>query len=89
MGKGKGLKPPTTRETEASGDRGSDEEITSELAPPPPPSPQRGTAADRVSEARPYRHPNVSDGARPKRANKYGLLAPAELAGNPAATKIQ
>ena len=89
MGAGKGLKPPTTRKTEASGDRGIDEEITSGPAPPPPLSPQRGTASDRVSKTRSYRHPNGGNGARPKRANKYGLLDPAEPAGDLAAAKIQ
>ena len=41
---------------------------------------------------RPHRHPNSTDGAggaRPKRMSKYGLLAPAEPAGNHAAAELQ
>ena len=69
----------TTRETEANGNSGSDEEMTIDPGP----------AAGRGSEVRLYRHPNGADGARPKFASKYGLLAPTELAGDPASTELQ
>ena len=68
--------PPTTQETEARGDSKGDKEMTSGPAPSPSPPliPQRGTAADRGSTVRPYRHLDGANGARPKHASKYGLL---------------
>ena len=38
---------------------------------------------------RPHRHTKGANGARTERASKYGLLAPAEPAGDPAAVEIQ
>ena len=60
--------------------------MTSGPGPAPPTSPQQGMVADRGSTVRLYRHP---DGARPKRASEYCLLAPAGPAVNPAAAKTQ
>ena len=77
---------PATRETEVSRGSSSDEEMMSGPGPAAPPTPQQGKAAGRGSKVRPHMHP---DGARPERASKYGLLAPSEPAGNPAAAEIQ
>ena len=63
--------------------------MTSGLGMPAPPIPQWGTEADRGSVVRPHRHPDGADGARPERASKYGLLAPQEPAGDPAAVETQ
>ena len=84
QGRGGDGKTPTTRETNASGDIGSEKEMTSGLGPAP--IPHRGTESGRGSEARLHRHPG---GARPERASKYRLLAPAETAGDPSAAELQ
>ena len=59
--------------------------MTSGQGTAPRPRPQRATAAGRGSEVSTHRHPNGSDGARPK----YVLLAPDEPAGDPASTELQ
>ena len=51
--------------------------------------PQWGKAAGRGSEVVLHRQPDSDNGASPKRASKYGLLVPAELAVDPAAAEIQ
>ena len=51
--------------------------------PAAPLHPQWSTATDRDSVGTLHRHPDIADGARPKHANKYGLLAPAETVGDP------
>ena len=55
--------------------------------------PQRGKAADRDSLEKLHRHPDGTDGARPKQGAltrcECSLLAPAEPAGNPAAVETQ
>ena len=53
------------------------------------PSPQQGTAANKNSAGTQHRHPNSANGARPERASKYILLAPAEPAGDPDAARTQ
>ena len=71
---------PTTRDTEASGDSGSGEEITSGMGKAAPLSPQLDSAAGRGSETRTHRHPTGANGARSEHGalarRKYGLLTP-------------
>ena len=87
-GRGGDENPPTTQETKERGDSGRDKEMTIRPGPgpAPPPIPQRVTAADRGSAETLHRHP---DGARSERASEYSLLAPVDLAGDPAATETQ
>ena len=63
--------------------------MTSKSGSAAPLSPQQDTAAYSDSAVIPHRHPNGANGARPKCTSKYGLLAPADTAGNPAAAEIQ
>ena len=81
---------PTIQETKLCGDSVGDKGIMSRLGPAAPPIPQRGTAADKDSAETLHRHPY---GARAKHGalarRKYGLLAPAETAGDPAASETQ
>ena len=80
---------PTTRKTEASGDSGSTKEMTSRSGPAALPSSQQGTAVGIFREVRPHRPPGGADGTRPERASEYGLLAPVNPAGDPAAAELQ
>ena len=88
-GRGGNGNPPTNRETEARVASGGDERVTSGAVPAAPPIPQQGMAADRDSAGTLHRHSESSNGASPKHASKYGLLALAEPAGNPDAARIQ
>ena len=58
-----------------------------------PLSPQQGMAASRGRKVSMHRYINGADGARPKHGAltccKYGLVAPEEPAGNPAAAELQ
>ena len=81
--------PPTTQETKAFGSSGSDKGMTSGPGLLAPSSPQRVTAADGDSAGTHHRHTNSADGARTERAIKYGLLALAEPAGDPASAGTQ
>ena len=63
--------------------------MTSGLGPAAPSIPRRGTAVGRGREVRLHRNLDSSDSARTKRVRNYSLLAPAEPAGDPAATEIQ
>ena len=63
--------------------------MTGGPGPAAPQIPQRGTVANSNSTVSSHRHLNVADAPRPKRASKYGLLAPEDLVGDPAATEIQ
>ena len=60
--------------------------MTSGPGPAAVPRPQRGTTADIDRVVILHRHPN---GARPQRTSEYGLLAPAEPAGDPDAAETQ
>ena len=91
-GAGRGQKPPTNRETEASGDSSRDKEMTSGLGTAALPIPQRGTVENSGREMRPHSHLDSANGARPERTSKYVLLEPTEPvepAGDPAAMEIQ
>ena len=46
-------------------------------------------AAGSVSKVRPHRHHNGADGNKHEREREYGLLVPAEPAGDLAAAEIQ
>ena len=81
--------PPTTQETESLRASSSDKWMTSRMGPAAPPIPHWGTAADGDRAGTQHRHPDGADGARPGRASKYGLLAPADPAVDPAAAGTQ
>ena len=55
--------------------------------------PQRGIAADGDSKGTLHRHPDGANGTRPKNViqlrRKYSIMAPEDLAGDPAATETQ
>ena len=58
-----------------------------------PQSPQRGTAEGSIGEVRPHRHLDSANSARSKQGTlvcrEYGLLAPKDPAGDPAAAEPQ
>ena len=90
QGRGGDGNSPATRDTEGSSNLSRGEEVASRQEPAAPPSPHRGTTEVEIGEVSTERHP---DGARPKHSalarREYGLLAPAEPAGNPAAAGPQ
>ena len=83
----------STQDMEGSGNTSRREEMPSGQEPAVPQSPQRGTSEGRRGEARLHRNPDGADGANPEHGTlgrrKYGLLAPQDLAGDPAAADPQ
>ena len=93
QGRGVDVNPPTTQAIKASGASGGDEGMMFGPGTAAPPIPQLGTAADKDSMGTLHRHSDGADGARPENGmelrRKYGLLAPEEPAGDPAAAGTQ
>ena len=85
-GRGGGRTSPTNRDTKASRDSSSGEEMAIGTGPAVPQRPQRGITEGRCIEVSMYRNP---DGARPEHSalarRKYVLLAPEDPANNQAA----
>ena len=78
---------PANRDTQGSGHNTHGYEMASRQELTAPQIPQRGTEEGWREKARPHRHPDGANGARPKydalSRRKYGLLAPEEPAGDP------
>ena len=79
---------PATQDTKGSGNTSRGEEMASRQDLAAPQIPQRGTADEYIGEVSTQRHPDSADGVKPKHGalacREYSLLAPEELAGNPA-----
>ena len=84
---------PATRGTEGSTNTSRGEEMKSNQEPAVLPSKPRGTKEGEIGEVSTQRYSDGTSGVRPEHGalarRKYGLLAPEEPAGDPAATGPQ
>ena len=84
---------PFIQDTKGSVNTSRREDMASGKEPVAPQIPQRGILGGEIGEVSMQRHPDGANGASPKLSalarRKYGLLAPEEPAGEPAAAGTQ